>query len=175
MNLAQDGWSAAALWVMAFWGMLLAFLSGNALANVGDCTAGWIWNPLQYVRLLSSIQASPWAWTSPQMAAMFQESLVEIFGGVAAVVGSTAAMCIGGPSAGAKALSAISHLSGASTAAHMAGILTATDGGVLVHDVKGLSGVQMQPHSVSNDYMLTHSDARAFSGKSVKLDDHKKI
>lgn len=155
-------WSQAAFWLLMFWGHLTAFLAGNALASAGECNAGWVWNPFQYIKLLSSLHASPWACSSPQLAAVMHESRVEILGGIAAVVGSTAAMVWGGAPAGAFALSVVSELTGASTAQKLASAVSAAGG----HGTMDLSHKLVD--EPTKQYVPTEAP-QPFSGKGVKL------
>lgn len=94
---ASGNWSMGVWLLILFWMSWFSFLAGIALAGAGECEAGWVWNPIKYVRLMSQIQASPWSWSSPEMTAIFHESRMGIFGGMAAALGSTAAFCMVAP------------------------------------------------------------------------------
>lgn len=158
------------VWLLIlFWVALFSFFGGNAIAGAGECSAGWVWNPIQYIRLMSQLQSSPWSWTSPEMASLFQESRLEILGGFAAVLGSTAAMCVGGPGAATATLSFMANATGTKVVHRLA------DAAVSVGNVQcGTKSIG----TMSLNNKLNNRDSineqvhgvTAFSGKGNRLD-----
>jgi hypothetical protein len=85
-----------------------------------DCEVQWLYNPVQYWKLLGLLHRSPWAWTSPDLRAALFDARCEIGAAAAMTAASVAAYYVGGPLAVQSALVFVGPHSGTNAGAKIA-------------------------------------------------------
>jgi len=134
-SVTYDGKYDALIWVGL---LVLAWVFGLAcgMALGGECN-GWVWNPVQFYRLASSLQSSPWAAWAPGLVDSLKDARRELAGAAVVAAITAGAYAAGGVGAAGTALQATSSFTGSRVGAQAAAALAAADKDGSCDDVAG--------------------------------------